>query len=208
MAGTIPFTIGAEVSCSDGNCGRLARVVIDPVARRVTHLIVEPHDRPHASRLVPVGLTDPTAGDIRLRCTVAEFDSLDPVQEARFIDGAVDDPAYGPKQAIFWPYYSLRGRQGDVVRDDAIPPYEVEVNRGEHVHATDGTIGRVEGLAVEPGTGRVSHVLLQEGHLWGRRQVAIPIGAVSRADDGIRLSLTRQQVHDLPLVDVDHPADS
>ena len=208
MAGTTTFTIGADVSCADGSCGRLARVVIDPVARTVTHLIVEPPGRPHAARLVPVGLADAAAGAVRLRCTAAEFDTLDPVEESRFIEGTIDDPAYGPKQAVFWPYYSLRGRQGDVVSYDAIPPYEAEVTRGEHVHATDGTIGRVKGLAVEPGTGRVTHVLLQEGHLWGARQVAIPIGAVSRADEGIQLSLTRQQVHDLPAVDLDHPSDS
>jgi hypothetical protein len=52
----------------------------------------------------------------------------------------------------------------------------------------------------------VTHVLLQEGHLWGRKEVAIPIGAVTRVgDDGIELSITRQDVEDLPPVDIDHP---
>jgi hypothetical protein len=36
--------------------------------------------------------------------------------------------------------------------------------------------------------------------------VAIPIRAVTRVDDGIAVSLTRQQVQDLPPVDIDHPA--
>ena len=48
-------------------------------------------------------------------------------------------------------------------------------------------------------------MLLQEGHLWGRKEVAIPIGAVTGVGDGIRLSITRQQVRDLPPVDIDHP---
>ena len=48
------------------------------------------------------------------------------------------------------------------------------------VHATDGEIGKVEGLVVEPAHGHVTHVLLQEGHLWGRKEVAIPIGAVEQ----------------------------
>ena len=43
MTETTPFTIGAEVSCSDGACGKVSRVVVDPVARTVTHLVV---DRP------------------------------------------------------------------------------------------------------------------------------------------------------------------
>ena len=39
----------------------------------------------------------------------------------------------------------------------------------------------------------------------GRKEVAIPISAVTQVDDGIRLSITRQQVRDLPPVDIDHP---
>jgi hypothetical protein len=92
-----------------------------------------------------------------------------------------------------------------VITTDAIPPGEAEVRRGEPVHATDGAIGHVEGLVVDRASGRVTHVLLQEGHLWGRRQVAIPIGSVDRTDEGIRLRITRDEVKDLPAVDIEHP---
>ncbi len=51
----------------------------------------------------------------------------------------------------------------------------------------------------------VTHVLLQEGHLWGGMQAAIPISAVTRVDDGIRLNITKHEVQNLPPVDVDHP---
>ena len=47
-------------------------------------------------------------------------------------------------------------------------------------------------------------MLLQEGHLWGRREVAIPIGAVASTSDGIQLTITKHQVEDLPPVDIDH----
>ena len=47
-------------------------------------------------------------------------------------------------------------------------------------------------------------MLLQEGHLWGRKEVAIPISSVTGVEDGIRLSITKQQVEDLPPVDIDH----
>jgi sporulation protein YlmC with PRC-barrel domain len=87
---------------------------------------------------------------------------------------------------------------------DNLPLGEVAVRRDEQVHATDGDIGRVQGLVIDPQDRHVTHVLLQEGHLWGRKQVAIPIGAVTSVDDGIRLNMTKQQVHDLPPVDVDH----
>jgi sporulation protein YlmC with PRC-barrel domain len=88
---------------------------------------------------------------------------------------------------------------------DKVPLDEVEVRRGEPVHAADGEIGRVQGLVIDASDHHVTHVLLQEGHLWGRKEVAIPITAVTGIDDGIRLSITKQQVQDLPPVDVDHP---
>jgi hypothetical protein len=51
----------------------------------------------------------------------------------------------------------------------------------------------------------VTHVLLQEGHLWGRKEVAIPISAMASTSSGIRLAIAKQQVQDPPPVDIDHP---
>ena len=79
------------------------------------------------------------------------------------------------------------------------------MHRGEHVHATDGAIGRVEGLVVDPESGHITHVLLQKGHLLGHQDVAIPISTVTRIEDGIEVNLTRRQVQDLPPVGVDRP---
>jgi hypothetical protein len=50
------FIIGSSVSCSDGPCGELTRVVVDPAARTVTHLVVGPAHGGGTSRLVPVKL--------------------------------------------------------------------------------------------------------------------------------------------------------
>lgn len=50
-----------------------------------------------------------------------------------------------------------------------------------------------------PYYGRGGMGLLDEGHLWGKRRVAIPIGAVADFSDGVRLSLTKDEVRDLPL---------
>jgi hypothetical protein len=38
MADTSQFMIGAEVSCTDGAVGKVSRVIVDPVAEKVTHL--------------------------------------------------------------------------------------------------------------------------------------------------------------------------
>ncbi len=56
----------------------------------------------------------------------------------------------------------------------------------------------MEGFLVDPVDHRVTHVLLQEGHLWGRKEVAIPMSAVTGVVNGIWLSMTKKQVEDLP----------
>ena len=187
-------------------------MVVDPVAREITHLVVEPRHRDALGRLVPLDLVEATTGEIRLRCTLAEFEKLDPAEETQFLPGTAGYPGYDPEQVLFMPYYPLGMGMGMggayvplTVTYDAVPLDEVEVRRGEHVHATDGPIGRVQGLVIDPDSHHVTHVLLQEGHLRGRKEVAIPISAVTGIADGIRLNITKQQVQDLPPVDLQHP---
>jgi sporulation protein YlmC with PRC-barrel domain len=211
MAETASFTIGARASCTDGVGGEVTCVVVDPLARSVTHLVVQPKHRHGAARLVPLDLVDATTGEIRLRCSLAEFENLAPAEGTRFLPGTPGYPGgYDPEHVLMLPYYNMGmadAYSGPMtVTYDAIPLDKVEVHRGDHVHATDGHIGQVQGLVVDPDSHHVTHVLLQEGHLWGRKEVAIPIGAVTGIEDGIRLNITKQQVQDLPPVDTRHPA--
>ena len=87
-----------------------------------------------------------------------------------------------------------------MVVEDVVPVGESDVGPGEPVHAVDGEIGRVQGFLVDPGDRRATHVLLQEGHFWGRKQVAIPVSAVTGYDGGIRLNITKKQIEELPPV--------
>jgi sporulation protein YlmC with PRC-barrel domain len=158
------FTVGVRTECSDGYCGELSRMLTDPATRKITHLVIKPEHRRQSDRLVPVELVDMTASDISLRCTLAEFEKLQPAEET--------DPA------------------------------GAELIPGKPVHAVDGEIGKVQGFIVDPDDQRVTHVLLEEGHAWGRkwarREVAIPISAVTAIDEGIRLNMTKKQLEDLP----------
>jgi len=243
MAEMAQFVIGSKATCSDGDCGEVSRVVVDPVARKVTHLVVEPKHREGLGRLVPLDLVDSRGGEVQLRCSLAEFDKLDPAEETRFLPGNSDYTGYGPEQVLSWPYYSsggmgmggmdiggmggfggmgmggmdiggmggfggmgMGGMGGpQAVTFETLPSGEVGVRRGEHVHATDGPVGRVQGLVIDPSDYHVTHVLLQEGHLWGRREVAIPISAVVGVEDGIQLNITKHEVEHLPPVELDHP---
>ncbi len=196
------FRIGSEAVCTDGPCGEVTQVVVDPVAKAVTHLVVEPKHRSGLGRLVPLDLidTDAGTGDLRLRCTRAEFEHLPGAEENEFLPGSEGYPGYREDEVLSWPYFG--GNVSPPVTVDTLPVGEVAVRRGEPVHATDGPIGHVQGLVIDAGSRQVTHVLLQEGHIWGRKEVAIPIAAVIDVEAGIELNLTKQEVEDLPAVDI------
>jgi hypothetical protein len=196
MAGQLRFTIGARASCTDGHCGELRRLIIDPATDTVTHLVIQPGHRQEAGRLVPVHLAEVTDGEIRLRCTRAEFDKLDHAAERYRVTGEAPSQIAGGYGTITGP--TAEGWRQAAVVEDVIPLGEDEVGPGDRVHAIDGEIGRVEGFLVNPSDDQVTHVLLQEGHLWGRKEVAIPISAVTGVAEGIRLNLTKEQVGELP----------
>ena len=192
MAAETEFAIGATASCSDGVCGEVSRMIVDPATRTVTHLAIEPKHRRDLGRLVPLNLVDTTTGDIRLRCTLAEFDALDPAEENELVEDIGGMGVGGMAAPMGIP------SAPQIVLEDVVPLGETDVGRGEHVHALDGEIGQVEGFLVDPGDHRVTHVLLREGHLWGRKEVAIPVSAVTGVENGIRLNMTKKQIEDLP----------
>jgi sporulation protein YlmC with PRC-barrel domain len=222
MVQKMPFRIGADASCSDGACGQVSRIIVNPVAREVTHLVVDPKHRNGPGRLVPVDLVDATPGQVRLRCTLAEFQALRPAQETEVVPDL--DPT-GPHNPRLPPSVNIlpmspgvfgaggsgartgrdpgRPQAPEKVTVDSVPAGEVDIRRELTVCATDGEIGEVKGLIVEPGGRQVTHVLLQEGRGWGRKEVAIPISAVAKIGTLlIHLSLTKHQVKDLPSVDI------
>jgi sporulation protein YlmC with PRC-barrel domain len=223
------FIIGAKVECTDGVCGDLRRVVVDPVAKAITHLVVEPRLRRHGGRLVPVHLVASAGDEIHLSVTKDQFHILEEADEKQLLPGAEGEWGVEQDDVLSLPYYGLGmspmgavgsegvgmgslgagigvgpGQEHPVVTGEHVPVGEVEVRRGEPVHATDGAIGRVRGLVIDPANRHVTHFLLDEGHRWGSKRVAIPIGAVTSVDDGVRVNLTQDQVRDLPPVELEH----
>ena len=200
----ITLVIGSDAVCADGYRGEVLAAVIDPAAHAVTHIVVEPKGRQGLARLVPLDRVDASPDQIRLGCTEEEFKELGAAEEtlAEFVPGYP-----GPVQLLPAGWRDAGGATaegGAILRIpeketiDIVPPGEVEEHRGDHVHATDGDVGQVRALRIDPGSRQVTHVLVREGRLWDRKDLAIPFEAVAGFDDGLRLSITRQQVRDLP----------
>lgn len=208
--------LGNPVRCIDGPFGDLADVVIDPIRRRVTHLVVEPHHRHGLARLVPVDLAAAERRGISLRCTLEDADHLSPVQDfayLRFGELPANDPDWdvGIENVLALPYYGYAGL-GDELMDtdphvpmtyDRVPKGEVEIRRASEVTSVDGHhLGHVDGFLVD-GEDQITHVVLERGHLWGRREVTIPIGVVTRVEtDSVTVRLTKDEVGAFPAVPV------
>jgi sporulation protein YlmC with PRC-barrel domain len=210
------FTIGARASCSDGLAGEVSGIITDPSTLTVTHLVIEPKHNKQDSRLVPLELVDAASGAIRLRCTLAEFDGLERAEEVDLVAGENYGGGYGSPESVQGlgnvggmgvggsvSGVSIGGSLGHRVPttlNDVVPVGEAQVRHGDPVYARDGGIGQVQGFVVDPDHHQVTHVLLREGHLWGHKEVAIPVSAVVNMDDGIKLNLTKKQIEDLPPV--------
>jgi len=199
-----PFAIGVPAHCTDGACGRLTQLVVDPIHETVTHIIVEPEHREGLGRLVPIERAEPHDDRVELICTRAEFDQLQLAEAVRFLPGIEGYFGGEADETMLWPYYG--GNSTVPVAVDTLPAGEVSVQRGEDVHAVDGRVGEVEGLVMDASSHRVSHFVLKEGHLFGHKDVTVPLAAVSSVDeDGIRLSITKREVDDLPAVGFRRP---
>ena len=93
------FTLGARASCSDGFCGEVIRTILDPATRTITHLVIEPRHKQEEGRLVPLELVETAGGEIRLRCSLAEFERLDPAEEVDVVESDYGG-GYGQAEAV------------------------------------------------------------------------------------------------------------
>jgi len=210
------FTLGADIHCTDGICGTLKSLVINPAVDAVTHLVAEPPHQEGVGRLVPFSLVDTATldGEIRLRCTTTEFGDLGAAEAREVVPGTAQWEIYADEPISSWPYYAPPGVMGapglppdpvvseQAVTVDTVPdqlPDEDELSSDQRVHATDGHIGHVRGIAVDPGTGRVTFVFVRIRHLLAHKTVPVPRSAVAEVDaDGFHLNITTDQVRKLP----------
>ncbi len=207
--------LGASIRCTDEELGELADVVIDPTTKRVTHLVVQPRHEHGLARLAPIELAESTGEGkpgILLNCTVEEVRRFAPVQEFAFLrldEFPVGDPDWdvGVTDVLAMPYFESSLGPASYTPDtgiiyDRVPKGEVEIRRASSVTSADGHhLGHIDGFLVEGD--QITHIVLEHGHLWGRREVTIPIGAVTKVEtDAVTLGLSKDAVGALEGVSV------
>lgn len=203
--------LNADVQCTDGPGGRSTVLILNPVTQRITHLVVHESGLLGVDRMAPVELvTESTPSLIHLRCTKAELTALPPFTEVEYlpmepgIGSSSMEPgigSYSPGGMMLWPYVSI-DPEFLPVDHERIPPGELVVRRGFQVHAADGHVGRVDEFLIDPAN-HITHLVLREGHLWGQKNVTIPVAQIDRIeDDAVSLKLTKQEVAALPTLPI------
>ena len=198
----------AQVECTDGICGRCVVVLMNPVLDQVTHLVVREGASPHTEYIVSIDVVATTTADsIWLRCNKAELEKMDPFVQTEFIEEKRPHTyqeyggGFGMVTLYYWPYAERTVAVPEEVPQ--IPPGELAVHRGTRVEATDGYVGKVDEFLVNPENGHVTHLVMREGHLWGQKDVTIPLSAMGDTRDGtVFLKLDKQQIESLPTVSV------
>ena len=198
---------GSSVRCADAAFGELVDVIVDPISRRVTHVVVAPHHHRERARLVSIERVRPADDGLALDHTIAEVEALESLRETAYVrtgEQIAADPDWdvGTEDVLAVPLYQELDGMGTAIDPDPhvlltydrIPKSEVEIRRSSAVISTDGHhLGHVEGFLI--GSGDAADIVLERGHLWGRREVVIPASSVERVqNDSITLSLSKEQV--------------
>jgi sporulation protein YlmC with PRC-barrel domain len=203
---------GCSVHCAGAVLGELADVVVDPRSRRVTHVVVRPHDAFGAARIAPIELVEPGDGDVLvLRGTPDGFAQLPEVSGLAYLgpgEVPVDDPEWevGISTILSMPTSTSAGLDAEMPFDDhvelaydRVPRGTVELAHNSAVVDSAGRrLGRVDGFTLSD-DGAITHLVLEHGHLWRRRGVTVPVGAIETVGNGVvTLTLDKDELLRLP----------
>jgi hypothetical protein len=195
----------AHVECTDGVCGLSVYILINPLVDEVTNLVVR-ETLSNTEYIVPVDVVSATIADtIQLRCSKAELEKMTPFVQTEFIQEKVLDYAgyrggiSGIGSYFYMPYVTSEIRIPVSEEHQQIPSGELAVHRGTRVEATDGYVGKVDEFVVNPENGHITYLVMREGHLWGKKNVIIPLSAMDdTGDDTLFLNIDKHQIESLP----------
>lgn len=198
----IPMNV--KVLCAGKECGRSTSLVINPINERVTHLVVTETKFPNIERLVSVDkILNSSPNSIQLRCSQADLSNMDSFEETDFIESGQMEASL-PYNAPYevWPYAMYEVMPLPFEHEN-IPAGNVVIRRGTPVKATDGEVGKVDEFLVNPENDVITHLILREGHLWGQKDVTIPVSEIEKiTKEAVNLKLDKEKIESLPTIPV------
>jgi len=199
--------LNAEVMCIDGLAGETISVIVNPDTKRVTHVVVQDKSFPKQMEwMVPLEkVTSSTPKKITLNCTRDELNNMQPFTRKYYLEQEI--PGYGYAYSL--PYMKApTDMLHPQVEELNVPHEDLALNRGIDVEALDGHIGQIGELLIDQHNGEITHFTLLRGHLWGKKEVVIPLSFVERVDqDTVYLKFDKKHIDDLPSLPLNRPWD-
>jgi sporulation protein YlmC with PRC-barrel domain len=196
--------LNAGVQCSDGPCGKTTNVILNPVTHQATHIVLEDKSLgDNRTRMVPVDkVASVTQTQITLSCSKDDVAHMKPFIVTSFIQESPSGKAYTTGDAYTYPYV-VNDTAYASVKEEQVPLGELEVHAGMEVEATDGKVGKLDELVLDKDNGDITHIQMREGHLWGAKDVAVPVSAIDFVDaKTVYLKIDSKAVGALPAVKV------
>jgi len=190
--------LNSHVECSDGRIGRLENIILNPKTEKVTYLVVRGNDLQNTERLVPERLVKEATHDtVFLSISKKKFEGMKNFIQEEYIPSNIT--LYMAEQAG----WDMGTPAAVFVEHEAVPAGGLVVHKGAKVFATDGHAGKVDDFLVERKTGRITHLILLEGHLWGKKDISVPVNQIDRyEDENIYLKIDKSGVEALPVIDM------
>ena len=194
----------AKVQCTDAACGKTTNVIVNPVNQQVTHIVVEDKKLPsYSTRLVSVDkIASSTPDQITLNCSLDDVAAMQPFIVDDFVQESASGMAYESGDA-YSSQFVVNDTAYDSVEAENMPKGELGLYSGMEIEASDGKIGKLDELVLDPKSGAVTHIQMREGHLWGKKDIAIPFDSIDFTDgQTIYLKIDKAAVKALPAVKV------
>ncbi len=202
--------IGAMVRTREGDeMGKVERVILDPATMDVQAVVV--HKGLIVARDVVVSISlveEADQAEVRLRIGRDRLDELPDFQgrhrELVPVEDVESFSIYAPGTILFplVPPYGVPGEPGPYElpeQEVEAAPLELDVVEGMLVRSLDGTVGVIEEVRSDPLSDRATSIVVKAG-AGLKKDVEIPIEFVAGVfADYIQVSLTNEQVEELPL---------
>jgi sporulation protein YlmC with PRC-barrel domain len=196
--------LNAKVTCTDGASGQSHYLVLNPTNQEVTHIVVgddvSASDREY---LVPIDrIVESTPESIHLNCSREVLSNMPIFKQEEFI--VSDSNGMDGSFTMLWPYATPEANY-ITFENEHVAANELTIRRGSSVEATDGRVGRVDEFLINPIDNTITHIVLREGHLWGQKNITIPLSQIDRIEeDTVWLKLDKQSIASLPAIPIHH----
>ncbi|MEP7038400.1 MAG: PRC-barrel domain-containing protein [Acidobacteriota bacterium] len=187
--------INVDVLCVGKRIGEVTCVIIEPNQEKITHLVVQESHFPFTEKIVVLNhVVEADAEKVVLDCTADELDKMENFFKTEFVPAGDALLGYNADElAMTWSSVMEN-------REEQTPAGELTVHQGAKVFATDGHIGKIDDFLIgSKDKGKITHIVLREGHFWDQKNITIPVSEIEKIDDkGIHLKLNKDEIEALP----------